>query len=403
MQQKLRWWLNSRHILLTIGVVAAIVCIIILIRIGYAYEWTGFGEYVRIKAADQEEFQRRKTLWDWLQLLIVPIVLAIGAYLFNQAAKRNEQQIAADNQQEAALQTYVDRMSELVIDQQLREKPADDAAWAVAQARTSTTLQRLDTQRKAALVWFLGQAQLLNTQHAGISLAGTPLQEANLQGANLQGTDLVGAQLQRANLTMANLQEANLQGANLQRAVLVSADLRRVQLQGAVLVEAQLQRAVLVEATLMFSNLRGADLTMANLQGAVLVGAQLQRTDLTMANLPEADLGGVENPTLELLQLAEFWGAQLQGTDLVGAQLQRAVLVKAQLQRANLTMANLQGANLQGANLGGAVLHGVENLTHEQLQEAITDEATELPTYLNIPLVQKAVGGPSEADAAGEQ
>ena len=60
-----------------VGIAAGIAGIIIFILIGYGYEWTGFGEYIRITADGQEEFQRRKTLWDWLQLLIVPIVLAI--------------------------------------------------------------------------------------------------------------------------------------------------------------------------------------------------------------------------------------------------------------------------------------------------------------------------------------
>ncbi len=34
---------------------------------------------------------RGKTLWDWLQLLIIPVVLAVGGYLFNLTVSRNEQ------------------------------------------------------------------------------------------------------------------------------------------------------------------------------------------------------------------------------------------------------------------------------------------------------------------------
>jgi hypothetical protein len=44
---------------------------VVLIRVGQHYEWTGFGESVQPKL-DNGEIQPRKSLWDWLPLLIVP-------------------------------------------------------------------------------------------------------------------------------------------------------------------------------------------------------------------------------------------------------------------------------------------------------------------------------------------
>src|SRR2546427_371972 len=66
-----------------------------------------------------------KNLWDWLQLLIIPAVLAVGGYLFTYTMSRNdraatekrtqaERDIAQDNQHEAALQAYIDKISELL-------------------------------------------------------------------------------------------------------------------------------------------------------------------------------------------------------------------------------------------------------------------------------------------------
>src|SRR6266852_4577985 len=43
--------------------------------------------------------QQGKTLWDWMQLLIVPLVLAVGGLLFNLAMNSNAQKIASNNQQ----------------------------------------------------------------------------------------------------------------------------------------------------------------------------------------------------------------------------------------------------------------------------------------------------------------
>ncbi|MBM0743889.1 hypothetical protein JOY44_20070 [Phormidium sp. CLA17] len=79
-------------------------------------------------------FQDAKTLWDWLSLLGVPFSLAILGYVLQQLQQaRAEQQakaekeianqrvkvekeIAESNQREEALQNYLDRLSELLID-----------------------------------------------------------------------------------------------------------------------------------------------------------------------------------------------------------------------------------------------------------------------------------------------
>jgi hypothetical protein len=56
-------------------------------------DWTGFGPYTgTLPAAD-----RGKTLWDWMQVLIIPLVLAVVAYVFSTTQKKNEAAIARQN------------------------------------------------------------------------------------------------------------------------------------------------------------------------------------------------------------------------------------------------------------------------------------------------------------------
>lgn len=65
-----------------IAIGALLLLAIAFIFAAYHFDWTGTG------------FEN-KTLWDWLQLLIVPFALAIIALLFNLASTRTEQKIAA--------------------------------------------------------------------------------------------------------------------------------------------------------------------------------------------------------------------------------------------------------------------------------------------------------------------
>jgi hypothetical protein len=93
-QQQSPWW-PSRRQLLWAGAIAALAFLIIVIC-GYLFgwKWTGL-----VKDAD---FHSR-TFWDWLQLLIVPAVLAAGGVWFNLQQREREQQIANDRAQDEAL------------------------------------------------------------------------------------------------------------------------------------------------------------------------------------------------------------------------------------------------------------------------------------------------------------
>src|SRR6185503_17005831 len=112
------------------------ICIAIVIFISSAYyfklKWTGY---------------ESKTLWDWMDLLIVPAMLAIGGLLYNRSEKRIEQrraqqhaeterEIARDNQLETVLQTYLSAMTELM----LKYEMSDAKVKTIAQARTTGVL-----------------------------------------------------------------------------------------------------------------------------------------------------------------------------------------------------------------------------------------------------------------------
>lgn len=99
-------------------------------------------------------------------MLIVPLVFAIGGFWFNQIQKdreqkaaeqraKTEQTIAEDNQQEAALQEYINKMSDLLIDEELCKPTAKEETRKVARVRTLTVLPRLNGKRKGIVLQFL--------------------------------------------------------------------------------------------------------------------------------------------------------------------------------------------------------------------------------------------------------
>jgi hypothetical protein len=220
-----------------------------------------------------------KPLWSWLQLLIVPAVLAIGGYWFNRQQQNREFAIAEQRTQDEALQAYLDQMSQLLTDKGLRSKThwLDDAR-VTARARSLAALTRLDGERKKSLLQFLYEAQLINREKMPLKWEET--QELGPDGPTQFDDRIVG--LSGADLTSADLRYITLSNAALNGAILENADLRNAKLNGVDLGGAYLS---------------GADLRDADLRGALLVNADLQRKEelkLSSADLKDADLTGAD-------------------------------------------------------------------------------------------------------------
>jgi uncharacterized protein YjbI with pentapeptide repeats len=314
------WWQKKTKPLDAVitSFITVLITLTILSILGYLFhwDWTGLPQYTSPPHPNNINFLPGKTLWDWLQLLIIPAVLAIGGYLFNYTASRNEREatkqrdqterdIASDNQCEAALQAYIDKISELLLEKHLREsKPADEVR-TIARVRTLTTLARLDQIRKGSIVQFLHESQLIDSDNTIVTLEGANLSEINLSGANLS----------EINLSKANLSGANLSGANLIEANLIEANLS-----GANLYRATLDGTNLYKADLSSADLSSARLNGANLHSAVLIGSDLGSTNLKRADLRGADLRGaildIGNPKGPILGQSDLRGAILDGAYL---------------------------------------------------------------------------------------
>ena len=181
-------------------------------------------ETIRLKHTGFEE----KTLWDWMELLIIPIVLAIGAFLLDRSERTVERQIAKqrtakdrklakarakldreialDRQQEEALQVYLDRMAHLLIEKNLRAAENEEVR-NVARTRTMTVLRGLDAKRKGLVLKFLYEADLIskdkiivdlraNTRSIdGITAMSKPslnIKSCNRQQGLFEGVDQIG-------------------------------------------------------------------------------------------------------------------------------------------------------------------------------------------------------------------
>ena len=92
--------------------------------------WTGFGAFTDPNG----EYQQGKTLWDFLELLIIPIALAITAYFFTKSENNRQREFELEKIRETAFQEYLSQIDDL-IKSGLVEK-GNDTLRAIARSRT---------------------------------------------------------------------------------------------------------------------------------------------------------------------------------------------------------------------------------------------------------------------------
>lgn len=160
----------------------------------------------------------------------------------------------------------------------------------------------------------------------------------------------------QAVLTILGRRKYSLDHGESQRLDLCNTDLRGINL-----VDAHLEWLYFDEAHMEGAILEYAHLEWVTFAGTYLPKAFLAEAHLENANLEEADL-----------EEASLMGAHLEDASLNGARLEKASLFGSYLERTSL-----HGTHLEGANLSHAT-----GLTREQLAQAITDEKTILPDYL---------------------
>jgi uncharacterized protein YjbI with pentapeptide repeats len=277
------------------GFVSIVLGLSILVTIRYGFGFAG------------------RTLFEWMDIFIVPIAVGIALYTLEQLQRRREQneqrQREEEREQREALLVYLDQMGEMLLDEErpLRQSQEGDQERTLARARTHSVLGILDPVRKGQAVKFLYESELISTEHPIVSLVEADLNEAFLRNQTIHEIDLVGAYLREASLAAANLGGANLHRADLSRAdlsvaYLPNGVLRQAKLSGADLTGTYLNGADLSRADLRGADLRGADLRGADLSEAYLTITNLSGTNLDEASLIGADLSGAAGITAEELE-----------------------------------------------------------------------------------------------------
>ncbi|MCA9926359.1 MAG: pentapeptide repeat-containing protein [Anaerolineales bacterium] len=336
MKWERKYWLSVIALLLAFASIA-------IIYGGYVLKWEWVGmKFVPNIAEGKKSF---RTFWDWLDLLIVPLILALGAWWLNRSQKafenqaqferlKQDREIAQDRQQQALLDGYFDRMTDLILNKALKDSEEGAEIRNIARTHTLSVLRNLDGKRKGQVLRFLNETGLIHKSDQDGPPPTIPLYAAELRGADL---------------IMVPLRE--LYSVSHWTPELITR-----------LIKEDYDKYPPGTTKTWSANLHNCAFKDTDFSHAAFI-----LTDLSGADFDEANLNGA------ILALASLWLANLRYASLRGADLRRANLFGAEMHGVDLLDANLEGADLKDANLKDA------KVTNEQLLSAKSLENATMP------------------------
>jgi Pentapeptide repeats (8 copies) len=260
--------------LLVVASICAGLAIVAFIAAAYVrrWRWTGF---------------TAKNFWDWLELLVIPLALAAVAFTLNYLASgrehrrddreaKRERSIAAKNRSEDALNGYLDRMSDLLLERRLASRPSGETEL-VARTLTLTVLRRLDGRQKGQVIRFLSEAGLIDL----------PSPKVFLHDADLKRVSLRDALLYKSYFGLTDMRRADLRGAVLFTAHFTGTDLRGADFSGAHLDRAEFEGACLTGARFVGTHIERSKFASSHGEDVDFSRAELTRVDLRAARLTD--------------------------------------------------------------------------------------------------------------------
>ena len=311
------FFLNHKFKLVVSIIIFGIIGIVFIINNLCEYDLmpssTGFCNYTIITTnqeniiIEKETFTR--TLWDWFELLIFPIALALFAYYLNNYQKKMEHKIAEerfnlerelrkDYERENLLRKFFDDINYLLTEKNLMSSPVDSTERSIARNKTLTTVRELDGVRKGKLFEFLFDSKLISIENCIVDLSSADfsntvlnnyifekivLKHVNFLGSNLNGIFIIDSNISISNFNKSNLENMSFSGSSINRCTFNKSNLSSTYFDGAKITNSYFNNSIMKYATFSLAKIKRSkfiesDLHYGEFDGTEIYSSQFDKS-----------------------------------------------------------------------------------------------------------------------------
>ncbi len=242
-----------------------VISIGILIVVYFAFynndapKWTGFGPY-----DEKKEGLRGKTLWEWLDLLIIPSTIGIISWIYKEAERDKAIIEQREKDQVTNIDSFFKILTELITKNNLLKSNFDDPNRIIARTRSILAFEDADSERKGQILQFIYESGLINSNPI-LNLNGVNLKKSNLNGIILRASEIKGAYFNNSSMKNSFLDNSNLTSCDFSNSDFTECSLIKTNLS-----YTNLSNANFKDLNLLSVNFEGANLSNADLRGCQL-------------------------------------------------------------------------------------------------------------------------------------
>lgn len=226
-------------------------------------EWMGFAPYDESKNGPEP-----KKLWDWLDLLIIPISVGLVGWIYKDYEKSKESKKEYENKQNEILDSYFRVISDLIIKSNLLNNDLNEESKIIARTRTIVAIENLSGDRKGQVLQFLHESNLIgngvvdliggnfrNSEVSGIVLRNITIKGVYFSNSEfvktfLDNSDFTSCDFSNTNFDQSSLENTNFSYTKLVNSKLTNIDLRTINFEGCDLENADLSNSKILQSQL---------------------------------------------------------------------------------------------------------------------------------------------------------
>lgn len=233
----------------------------------------------------EEGKEKIKTLWDWLDLLIIPASIGLIGWLYKDYEKSKDEKKEQENKYSEILESYFKAISDLITKENLLDINNNNTSKKIARSRTILAIENLDGERKGQVLQFLFELDLIDTN------------KIDLLGANLANIQCDGIVLKNLTINGVHFGNSSFENSFLENCKFIACDFSNSTFLGA-----SFQNVDFSYSKLNNCNFQYIDLTTLNLEGVELHRANISNSKILQNQLDNIfKKDNIKNKNTEIL------------------------------------------------------------------------------------------------------
>lgn len=339
--------------------------------------------------------QQSKTLWDWLQLLLVPIILILGGFWLNRSESRhslemqksiNDTNLSIEKErfEDGILNSYINDIAQMIINSDTA-KLRTNRIMAVYKIKTLTTLNRLNSERRNYLIQFLVDSKMLNYWDFLSDFKNIHVSGIFFNDVSFDDFKFIGSSISSSRFFSCSIQSSKSSHSDFTSSMFNDMKINIFDISSSKFIQSSLVKVIFSECKIKDSKFYGS-----KIQHSSLGNSTIESSDLSCSTISNTNFSDTKFYCCDFIRSSikdssfidvDFWNVNFSNTELINVTIENLISPEVKGTPNNIkligsTLKNVKmiDSHLLNFDFSGAFLENVDftgsNITRNQIEKA---------------------------------